>query len=336
MPAVQPTRDGQTRRLRTLSRERTSADTVATSITNTRMRFSATMRLEARARGVTLVSRPAGGYPRVRTEEAARAWKISRRRARRRRARETPSSPRGRACVHFSRVATTTTTTDRASDSPRARAFTAAPKHTTVHVASRRLRDFTANGVRRRARRWWPRSERRDIQRALSAFAASRSTLAPMTRTLAPRTPTFFPRAVAAADGTFRVPLRVRRARHSRVRARWSPRTNDGENASSRRRVRRRVRRRGGDDVFGVPDALLAVPSFADATTRRDARALLVAIVHASPPRVVDAVSATLHARCGRRGERRRLVRLLGGFGFGFGTLVDDCATLADWRRRRG
>ena len=34
-------------------------------------------------------------------------------------------------------VATTMTTTDRASDSPRARAFTAAPKHTTVHVASR-------------------------------------------------------------------------------------------------------------------------------------------------------------------------------------------------------
>ena len=284
---------------------------------------------------VTLVSRPAGGYPRVRTEEeAARAVEDL----------ETESAAAARArdavLAAGTRLRTLLEGRDDDDDGSRLGFAASAGVHgrAQTHDGPRRVAEIARfYGERCKAAREEvvaAERRRRDIQRALSAFAASRvDSRVDDEDARAAKSPTFFPLAPSPPPTEHFGCLSAFVARAIPACAALV--------AADERRQKRVQSETGSTPVsvvaaamtsFGVPDALLAVPSFADATTRRDARALLVAIVHASPPRVVDAVSATLHTRVCE--ATRRSVGdsggFLGGFGFGFGTLVDDCATLAD------
>ena len=288
------------------------------------MRFSAT---NAATRGtrveVTLVSRPAGGYPRVRTEEeAARAVEDL----------ETESAAAARArdavLAAGTRLRTLLEGRDDDDDDGSRLGFAASAGvhgRAQTHDGPRRVAEIARfYGERCKAAREEvvaAERRRRDIQRALSAFAASRvDSRVDDEDARAAKTPTFFPLAPSPPPTEHFGCL-------SAFVARAIPACAALVAADERRR--KRVQSETGSTPvsavaaamtsFGVPDALLAVPSFADATTRRDARALLVAIVHASPPRVVDAVSATLHARLrGDEAKRRRLVRLSRRFRFRF------------------
>ena len=289
------------------------------------MRFSAT---NAATRGTR-----AGGDPRLQTSGRVCARANGRgSRARGGRSRDGErgggararrrSSRAGTRLVRFSRVATTRRHGSRLGFAASAGVHGRAQTHDGPRRVAEIARFYGERCKAAREEVVAAERRRRDIQRALSARrGVARSTLVDDEDARAAKSPTFFPLAPSPPPTEHFGCLSAFVARAIPACAALV--------AADERRQKRVQSETGSTPVsdvaaamtsFGVPDALLAVPSFADATTRRDARALLVAIVHASPPRVVDAVSATLHTRAmaADEGGRRRLGRLSRRFRFRF------------------